>query len=366
MADNQITPFQLTDQFTMDNFNQRINETNIALQSKPNPNLLDNWYFANPVDQRGGYVVPPGVTIYRDADLTNSAGTTSVYNTVKLIERTENYDKMINDAEQTVYAVSGAAVRGYTGTGYGIDRWKQLYDSTYCLIQDGYVSFYGTDFGQMIETKIIPLNTPLTYSVLTAEGILGSITFQFDGTPSQTVFQLIGETKFRANFIYNWGNTYTPFFLQTEGNVINVVAMKLELGNQQTLAHQENGNWVLNEIPDYGEQLRRCQYHFRRIKPGLYGSFGEGYTFATTDGYCYITVPYEEMRTTPAVSISSYSDFGVAFGGNTVTPTAFATENNFVCKTSAHLSFAIPGGSGTSKPCSLIDNTGNAYIDLIT
>ena len=34
MAGNQITPFQLTDQFTMDNFNQRINETNTALQNK--------------------------------------------------------------------------------------------------------------------------------------------------------------------------------------------------------------------------------------------------------------------------------------------------------------------------------------------
>ena len=34
MVNNQITPFQLTDQFTMDNFNQRINETNTALQNK--------------------------------------------------------------------------------------------------------------------------------------------------------------------------------------------------------------------------------------------------------------------------------------------------------------------------------------------
>ena len=34
MADNKITPFQLTDQFTMDNFNQRINEINTALQNK--------------------------------------------------------------------------------------------------------------------------------------------------------------------------------------------------------------------------------------------------------------------------------------------------------------------------------------------
>ena len=33
MANTQITPFQLTDQFTMDNFNQRINEINTALQN---------------------------------------------------------------------------------------------------------------------------------------------------------------------------------------------------------------------------------------------------------------------------------------------------------------------------------------------
>ena len=46
MADNQITPFQLTDQFTMDNFNQRINETNIALQTitkKTTVTLSTDW-----------------------------------------------------------------------------------------------------------------------------------------------------------------------------------------------------------------------------------------------------------------------------------------------------------------------------------
>lgn len=34
MADKQVTPFQLTDQFTMENFNQRIEETNTALAKK--------------------------------------------------------------------------------------------------------------------------------------------------------------------------------------------------------------------------------------------------------------------------------------------------------------------------------------------
>ena len=46
MANNQITPFQLTDQFTMDTFNQRINETNTALQNitkQTTVTLSTNW-----------------------------------------------------------------------------------------------------------------------------------------------------------------------------------------------------------------------------------------------------------------------------------------------------------------------------------
>ena len=39
---------------------------------------------------------------------------------------------------------------------------------------------------------------------------------------------------------------------------IKVYGAKLELGSDQTIAHQKNGEWVLNEIPDYGEQLARC------------------------------------------------------------------------------------------------------------
>ena len=43
-----------------------------------------------------------------------------------------------------------------------------------------------------------------------------------------------------------------------------IKAVKLALGSQQTLAHQDaDGNWVLNEIPDYGEQLARCQRYFQ-------------------------------------------------------------------------------------------------------
>jgi hypothetical protein len=41
-----------------------------------------------------------------------------------------------------------------------------------------------------------------------------------------------------------------------------LVAVKLELGSVQTLAHQDvDGNWVLNEIPNYAEQLAICSQY---------------------------------------------------------------------------------------------------------
>jgi hypothetical protein len=40
---------------------------------------------------------------------------------------------------------------------------------------------------------------------------------------------------------------------------VTVQAMKAEVGNVQTLAHQDaDGNWVLNEIPNYHEEFLKC------------------------------------------------------------------------------------------------------------
>jgi hypothetical protein len=43
------------------------------------------------------------------------------------------------------------------------------------------------------------------------------------------------------------------------GTRIKIAAWKLEIGTTQTLAHLDNGNWVLNELPDYNEQLLKCE-----------------------------------------------------------------------------------------------------------
>ena len=143
----------------------------IATKAFPcNPNLLDNWYFGNPVNQRG------------------ASGTIST-------------------------------------EGYFFDRWKLVSGSV--AINSGGIVLNGT-IAQVLEYAA---GQTVTATVLTPDGVT-------DVTP---VYD--DETK--------------TFTVTTQGKTIK--AVKLELGTQQTLAHQENGVWGLNEIPDYGEQLRRCQ-----------------------------------------------------------------------------------------------------------
>ena len=78
---------------------------------------------------------------------------------------------------------------------------------------------------------------------------------------------------------------------------------KLELGPTQTLAHQDSaGNWVLNEVPEYGGQLRRCRWYCKVYKAGEYLPC---IAFALEDGwYCCAMLPYE-MRAKPANNIGS-------------------------------------------------------------
>lgn len=149
-----------------------------------NPNLLANWYFGNPVNQRG------------------ASGTIST-------------------------------------AGYFFDRWKLVSGSV--TINSGGIVLNGT-IAQVLEYAV---GQTVTATVLTPDGVT-------DVTP---VYD--DETK--------------TFTVTTQGKTI--LAAKLELGSQQTLAHQENGVWVLNEIPKFGDQLAECQRCFEWMDVQLTSAF---------------------------------------------------------------------------------------------
>lgn len=303
-----ITPFQGTDPFSTATFNNRISQINTGFSYVSNPNLLDNWYFGNPVDQRGGYVVLPGTTYYDNT--WTAVGTTTEYVKTDSIIPTGGAWITIGGTQYLVSAPSDSVVRGYVGAGYTVDRWLTTSPGAVITVQSDHVSIAppaGNYFGWInyFEADSL-LGRTVTFSALcryTGSGgtILPYITAyigdnQYAGSAqiNQTTWQCISFTiTFPADKPSDGRFGFDVVAMQNFG--VDIKAAKLELGSQQTLAHQDaDGNWVLNEVPDYGEQLRRCQRYYYQAHYVQYQTINMAYE---DTAYAFIMLPLPvEMR----------------------------------------------------------------------
>lgn len=246
-----------------------------ALKYRSNPNLLDNWYFGRPVNQRG---------------------------------QTE-----------------------YTGNAtYSIDRWWTQYETSLSVV-DGGIKIGGKWDVQQYFENTLP-NATYTLSLLYRDRtgsdplrlLAGNRT---DGDIAQT------ESKdasgiLSVTFSTATANRFNFGFTGSTDNSAIIIAIKLELGSTQTLAHKENGVWVLNEIPDFGEQLRRCQRH--AFSP-LYEAYATAvicnlFVSSVANGVAFgeVTLPVS-MRNKPVFSGNASKFWIVAEnGGGASHPTAIA------------------------------------------
>lgn len=218
-----------------------------ALNNKANRNLLDNWYFGNPVNQRGQ----------------------TSYNTL----------------------------------GYSIDRWTLKYGTVLELNSGGIQISRDSESSEEIIVQVLPKSDwvqiagmPITLSALINEK-LASVSF----TAPINLDELIDSPDIFVDGLYAdvYGtpnnNSCGVRFFSVESGTWTIQAVKLELGSQQTLAHQdENGNWVLNEIPDYGEELAKCQRYLIPMDANSCWGLAE----SNTSAYLYLPLPVS-MRTTP-------------------------------------------------------------------
>lgn len=215
-----------------------------------NPNLLDNWYFGNPVNQRG----------------------------------------------QTEYTGSAKC---------SIDRWLLQYD-THLSIVDGGVKLSGSWSIQQRFENTFPnatYNLSLLYKDKTGTDNLKLIFANLQNGDINQVSS--GDANGLLSITVTTGdlNKVEIVFSGSADNSVTLLAAKLELGDTQTLAHQDSsGNWILNEIPDFGEQLRRCQRYFVRVGPGGNSPAGIGiYREGKINGWLPLPV---EMRTIPSLSFN--------------------------------------------------------------
>lgn len=246
-----------------------------------NPNLLDNWYFGRPVNQRG---------------------------------QTE-----------------------YTGNAtYSIDRWWTQYGTSLSVV-DGGIKIGGKWDVQQYFENTLP-NATYTLSLLYRDRT-GSDSLRLlagnrtDGDIAQT------ESKdasgiLSVTFSTATANRFNFGFTGSTDNSAIIIAIKLELGSTQTLAHKEGDKWVLNEIPNFGEQLRRCQrFHLGDMQRDAPGRISE-----STTAYCVVPIPVtmRQSSATPVQAISNYGNIVDKDGG-------FHVVNNAYCVVEAdsYLLFAV-------------------------
>lgn len=212
----------------------KVTEITEDLTTFVRPNLLDNWYFVGGGSQQGGGQFP------------------------------------INQRGQTSYSA-----------GYGIDRWTMGQNGT-LTINSGYITAANADttyrrsFGQIIENPNRLRGKTVTATVLLSNGTLV--------TKSDTIPASVpGSTEYHPTI--NFSNhtmrceiapsgMITFNFMVVQSSSISIVAVKLELGSTQTLAHQKNGVWVLNEIPNFADELARCKRYYNKFPVETYLSGG--------------------------------------------------------------------------------------------
>lgn len=303
-----------------------------------NPNLLDNWFFGNPVNQKKGYYIPAGVK-YNTLSWTEAGTTDKAYPVIGY----SGQDPLITVNGTNYIVGKSAQVPGYCAAGYTVDRWKFATDGGNVAISNGYLDIYSTkQYGSSLEQKIDPelakalAGKTVTYSVLAADGDTAFSANMNKNDSYFDSFTIEPNTVSYKTWTFPTDSTNVKFYF--EGNAaghVRPIAAKLELGDTQTLAHQDSsGNWILNEIPDFGEQLRRCQrYHLGDMQRDAPGRISENNT-----AYCVVPIPVtmRQSSATPVQAISKYGTLTDKDGASHVVNNAYC-----VVEADSYLLFAV-------------------------
>lgn len=222
-----------------------------------NPNLLDNWFFVGGGTGSGVFPV-------------NQRGQASYSGNIPAFDRwrTEN---------------SGGQAISLTNAGVQIVGTSSQYQGIVQLFENP----------SLFEGKTV------TISALFSDGTLqtasGTITLP---SSNSVLFRAGSDTSGNATTFLYGSTSHFSFRIRCAVNCTKtVVAAKLELGNTQTLAHQENGVWVLNEIPNYLQELAKCQRYLLVFKNEYQHNSGAtnynklGLYVCYADGACNLFVP---------------------------------------------------------------------------
>ena len=262
-----------------------------AVAGWSNPNLLDNWYFADPVNQRGQ--------------------------------------------------------EEYTATGYTIDRWRIAQGMKAAVrITDSGLEIKRTSDTRAIFQQVLTIDDrefvqsfagrEVTLSALFGQE-LRSVTMTIPtsndenwypaGTSGSKVNSMYVRLSINSNTTTGYFDLNFDIYVSTGGAGGGLItAVKLELGTHQTLAHQDAaGNWVLNDIPNKVEETKKCQRYQKVFSWGT-RNFTAFYGFTTSATTANLFLPVGvPLRITPTILDTRGENWAITLNGNTIIPEAIQT-----------------------------------------
>lgn len=230
---NSVTKFDAEESVCRAGFNRRIDEVNNAFEKADSAtaevkklvigkNCLHNWLFVNPVNRKGGKVY--------------SKGKSGVF-----IDRwRKSSTSEITLKEEGIVFTADSAVSSFYQVVSDIEKLRGKTVTISLLVKSSTepkVCIFST-VGKTVATvcgKTVSFSDAGEMNLLTATGVIPAkcekLTFE--------CFPSAKDAKYCAN--------------------TTVIAAKLELGGEQTLAHRDSsGEWVLNEACDFAEQMAIC------------------------------------------------------------------------------------------------------------
>lgn len=257
------------------------------------------------MNQRGGYIIPAGVE-YNDLSWNHAGTTDKAYPVVGY----SGQDPLITVNGTNYIVGKSAQVPGYCAAGYTVDRWflEQPHNLKIDATGLHFTPSNSNSLTNLIQKipaeKWATLNgKTITVSALTSDGKL--LYESGTWTPESGPVVRFDNFEFSSAAFVNAQSYQLGRLYVYAGKSADVLAVKVELGSTQTLAHKENGVWVLNEIPDFGEQLRRCQRHCRVIGGTMNQPFCNAVRREATKLEGFIPID-NSFRTAPSISVNGY------------------------------------------------------------
>lgn len=260
-----------------------------------------------------------------------------------------------------IFPINQRGQTSYTVAGYGIDRWRCERTTHTLTIQSDCIHWERVTNGSFNPRYYQPVKfrsgEVYTFSILyrtTFRKLRETLTATL--LPEASDWTLYTKTATVSvasadigiqDISYNQG-------LDDTGKYVEIKAMKLEVGTRQTLAHQENGAWVLNDIPNYEAEMIKCQPFLTTLS--RYSAW-RATSLSANEIWFYVTVPSTMRSATP--TLVNGTNFAVrGWGGSN--ETGFSFEISRVFKNAIQIKASKTSHGLTDAV--LLANTGDVLV----